>query len=209
MQAVALNRALPVRDPAAAAMFVDSRTRRLIALFVGKPRSLSQVAMASNMDLKRLHHHAQKLCRLGLLRVVGEQKRAGRPIKLYQAASDIFFIDAVGVPRPFGEGLSIELQDAIARDHSDHVAGMLFTADADGRPAGRIIRREGVRTVAPEMWRILRLGAEDAEALKAEMQALLTKYERRTDVEGKVYVAHAAVALREEQDGPTDNQPRY
>ena len=208
MQADSLSRAFRVADPAAAAMFVDSQMRR-VALFVGRPRTPGEVAAASNIDLRRLHHHVQKLCRLGLLRVVGERKRAGRPIKLYRAAGDAFFIDAAAVPRPFGKGLAIELQASIALDHSQNVSGMLFTADADGRPTGRIVRREGVRTVAPEMWRILQLGADDAEALKAELQALFTRYEQRTDAEGKTYLVHAAVAMRGEQGGPTDNQPRY
>jgi hypothetical protein len=192
-----LSRAMTITDARQAAVFASSSRRRLLLCFAGDPQSLSEAAAATGLDLKRLHHHATRLRELGLLRIVGERRRAGRPIKLYQAVASAFYVPDELAPAPFGERLARELRESLAEERARSSAlGMLFTLGPGGEPTARTIGETGGSGAPGEMWRILRLSQADARSLTAELGEVLARYESRAAQEGDLWIAHAAVVRR-------------
>lgn len=194
-----------VRTAQAAAVFTDSRLRRILLQFARQPRGLAEVARELELDIQPLHHAATRLRRLGLLDVVGEQPRAGRAIKLYRCTGASFFIPSALAPAPFSRGLAKELQDAIARDAAATIEGMVFTLDADGRVAGRVVTRPKAGSPPLDSWRILRLRAPRARQLKQELAEVLDRFQAEADAGGEVYLVHTGMARRPGHEGATDN----
>ena len=82
-----LSRAFRVRDPKMAAALSDPLRRRVVLLLAKRERSLGELALAADVELKRLHYHVGVLQALGLVVVTGRRPRAGRPAKLYRAVA--------------------------------------------------------------------------------------------------------------------------
>ena len=201
-----LNR-MVVRDARAAAVFTDPRMRRLLLWFVRRSRSVGEAATAWEMDPKRAHYYVRRLVGLGLLLVVEQRARAGRPIKYYRAASNSFFIPSDAAPKGFGEELARELREGLAQEFGRGDGGMLFTAARNGSPRGRMVRGSAAPPRAVELWRVLRMRPRDMAALTREINALFNRYQRDMPAGGDIYLVHAALALRGEGDGVADNQP--
>ena len=200
-----LSRATIIRDPGAGTVFANSRLRRMLLLFAAGPLSLSEAAQLARIDLKRLHHHVQKLVKLGLLEVCGERRRAGRPIKLYRAASDTFFIPEELFPKPFGEELSAELRACLNTEASKSSRGLLLFIGPSGEPMGKVVNLDARPSEAFELWRVLRLSPADVAQLKTELETVLAKFQASRQVGSHVYLVHAAAARRSDQSGSVDN----
>jgi hypothetical protein len=163
-------------------------------------------AIATGMDLRRTHYYVQRLKALGLLNVAEERARAGRPIKLYRAIGDSFFVPHEAALKGFGDDLALELREGLSRERSRSDGGILFTAFEDGSPRGRMIGGHNASTAATEMWRVLRLQAHEVAALRRDLNAVLNRYQRmRPEGGGKLYLVHAAMARRLGSEGPADN----
>jgi Helix-turn-helix domain len=199
------SRQVTIRDPRAAKVFTHSHLRRILLQFARRPRSIAELARELAIDLKQLHHVVTKLCRLGLVEVVEERKRAGRVIKLYRCTGDRFFIPTAVAPAPFSRGLANELQDAIARDAAATVEGMEFWLDTNGRVSGRAINLRGATFTPLDSWRILRLSAARATQLKQELGKVLDRFQTDGESRGNVYLAHIGMARRPDHSGATDN----
>ena len=196
MNSEALKHAFIVSDPATARIFADSPKRRLLLGFVDQPHSVSEAARASGEPLGRVHYHVTDLCRRGLLEVVREEKRKGRPIKHYRAVSAKFFVPIELVSRSPGAGLAAELrarldEEALKSDEE----GLLFTTE-QGRP--RIFRISDGQRRRPfgEFWYIYNMTQADAEELSQELDALFRRYHARSSDKGQPYLFHAAFASR-------------
>ncbi|HKX92990.1 MAG TPA: hypothetical protein VJM15_11285 [Sphingomicrobium sp.] len=200
-----LSRSKKVTDPAAAAAFASSRLRRLVMLFAAAPLSLSEAAARGNYDLKRLHHHVGRLVKLGLLKVCGIRPRGGRPIKIYRAVSDSFFVPEELFPRPFGEELAHELREGLAAAAARSARGLLLTVGPNGEPVGRVITEPRETRGTFEYWRVLRLSESEFEQLKAEIDAVLRRFEAKPVRPSHVYLVHAAAARRSDDSGLVDN----
>lgn len=200
-----LSRAVIVRDPAVGAVFARTRLRRIVMLFASGPLSLSEAAARGNVDLKRLHHHVGKLTRLGLLEVCEVRARAGRPIKVYRATSDSFFVPEELFPRPFGDELSDELRDCLAAHSTKSSRGLLLTVGPNGEPIGRVVKSKTQPDEAFELWRVLRLSREDVARLRSEMDAVLRRFPSKPKGRSNVFLVHAAAARRREEAGSIDN----
>jgi hypothetical protein len=196
---------MTVRDERAALLFTQPQQRRLLLWFARRPKSVGEAAAALGMDLKRAHYFIRRLADLGLLVVAGVRARAGRPVKLYRAAADSFFIPHVAAPRGFGDDLIVELRESLARELMNGEGGMLFTANRDGAVRGRLVGSAGP-SGGTEMWRVLRLRREEVAALRRDLVAVLNRYQRQTGAAGgDVYLVHAAVARRLAGSGLVDN----
>lgn len=60
--------------------------------FLGKECSVAEAAKTLSCSVQTMHYRVRQLLVLGLVEVTREEKRAGRPIKYYQAVSNAFFI---------------------------------------------------------------------------------------------------------------------
>ena len=200
MEAEVLTRALRVDSVRAASVFTDPKRRRILVQFLGRERSLGEAAADLGMKLNLLSYHVAALVRLGLLKIVRKQERAGRPIRFYRTVADAFLIPAAAIRRTVGEALALELRSAL--DRAGLVAGesdMLLFADSDGKP--RISRHGGeAGSEASEYWRLLSLNRREAGQLGEALKALLRGYEDRAAPRARkgaaTYLVHVAVAPR-------------
>jgi hypothetical protein len=205
MKAMNLSR-VHISDPHQAAIFTHPRLRRILLWFTRRAKSVGETAIATGMDLRRTHYYVQRLKALGLLNVAEERARAGRPIKLYRAIGDSFFVPHEAALKGFGDDLALELREGLSRERSRSDGGILFTAFEDGSPRGRMIGGRNASTAATEMWRVLRLQAHEVAALRRDLNAVLNRYQRmRPEGGGKLYLVHAAMARRLGSEGPADN----
>lgn len=196
MKGPVLSSTLRIEASDQVAVFLDPRRRRILTAFLGREASLTEAAKRLAIPLNALAYHVGRLIELGLLLVVREQKRAGRPIRYYRAAADSFLIPAAAMGRRVGDGLTAELRSAL--DRADLLAGasdLLVSLDEAGRP--RLQRRGGnVDADACEYWRVLSLSAAEAGQLSRELRTLLRRYEGAPGRGKSAYLAHAAIAPR-------------
>lgn len=75
-----------------AAILDDQTLARFFYPFVGKEKTVSQAAAEIGCKLNAMHYRVRTFVEAGLLRVVREEKRAGRPVKVYRAVADAFFV---------------------------------------------------------------------------------------------------------------------
>ena len=179
--------------------------RRLVMLFAHEALSLSQASRRANIELKRLHHHVQRLVRLGLLEVATVQPRAGRAIKHYRATSKAFFVPEEIMPKPFAQEIALELRELLHAEAARTSRGLLWAVGPNGEPLGRVVSAEQVSPEAFELWRILRLEPGEVSDLRAELDAVLLRYQRSASSRGNMYLVHAAAARRRDDSGPADN----
>jgi hypothetical protein len=198
-----LSRALTVTDPRAAAALLDRQSQAMVLAF-HYPRSLAEAASALDLDLKRLHHHVLRFCRLGLLQVAETRARAGRPIKLYRMTAEAFFLPHAAAPELVTERLARELRASLRTAAAQPGKGLVFRADDRGAP-----RMEAARGDTPsealETWRIMRLTPEDRAAFAAELDGLIARYAERGH--GPAYIVHAAVAPHRVPEAAQEPRP--
>lgn len=200
-----------VRDPKRARLLLSAGTRAHLAPFLGEARSVSEVAAATGAKANTVLRRVQRFVAAGLLAVVAEQPRRGRPIRRYRAVADVFFV-------PFEASAAADLDAALAEREAS-VARLLRRSvvrarqDAIGTWGTRIYRDDrgqvqvhmAVRPeadVAPldpdgpavlSAWRDgVTLDYADAKALQRELVALLERYEGKRGAQR--YVLHLGLA---------------
>ncbi|MFA5594712.1 MAG: hypothetical protein WDA15_05470 [Trueperaceae bacterium] len=188
---------LVTADDAAEAL-TDPTTLRHLAPFLGRTLSVAEAARESgekpNTTLKRV----QRFVEMGLLEVVGERKRAGRPVKLYRTVADVFFVPFEATHAESLEAALAErdayweamLRRNVVRARSERLGtwGTRFYRDTRGRLQVQTAVTPDVNatTLDPEgpavlsLWRDqLTLDFADAKQLQREMFALVQRYNQR------------------------------
>lgn len=196
MERDALSRAHVVADRAAAALLADDRRRTMLMLFAGRALTLAEAAAEGGVDLKRLHHHAGRFVAAGLLEIVGERRRGGRPMKLYRTPADCFFIGDEYLPAPFTHSLAAELRESMVGHGFRAGRGMLFGRAGEGGTSARRVESEEGPAAVIDLWVDTRLDARDLAALKEELRAVVTRFERAGGADARRYLIHAAAAPR-------------
>ncbi len=84
-----------VTDPAATQILLDHERRGYLEPFMRAERSTSEAAAELGVPVKDMAYRVQRMLRVGLLSVTGEQRRAGRPVKRYRAPRRFFVPFAV------------------------------------------------------------------------------------------------------------------
>jgi hypothetical protein len=176
-------------------VFEDSRRRRALLSFVGRTRALGEAAAQDGLALSWLHYHASRWVELGLLKVVGEHPRWGRPVKLYAAAAEAFFVADEHLHRSEWAGLARELDEALRKARGDNEGSGVMFSVADGRPSMARVGGPSKRPSA-QMWLIMELDDAEAADLAAEMDALFRRYGRSQAKGRRPYMLHAALAPR-------------
>jgi DNA-binding transcriptional ArsR family regulator len=200
-----LSSAHRVASPPAAAAFANPLRRRLILMLAQQERSAGDLAAATGMDLKRLHYHLGALVRLGLVVVTRHRPRAGRPVKLYGAVAQCFFVPAEAAPATPDHPLADELRAALATHAGAAQRGTLYQCTEAGAFLIRPIASDPPPPLpASEAWRVLALSAAQARRLATELDACLKAAARRSQGQGegqgqgalRSYLAHIALAPR-------------
>ena len=185
-------RAHRVDDPEAAKLLVDEGYRNVLDAFIGFERSVGEAAAALRLDLDATLYRVRRLHRVGLLVESGTRPRAGRPVKLYRAAHDAFFVPFEALPYADLEETFLDLHLANARVMARAAAralrdsawsGYRVERGDDGKLWMRGGRADGAAydgaadTAGPADAMVeLRLAPADAERLNRELVALVERY---------------------------------
>ncbi|HEX7000722.1 MAG TPA: hypothetical protein VF164_03415 [Trueperaceae bacterium] len=205
------TRTVVVTDPAAARALLDPSTVRHLAPFLGSELSVSEAAEITGEKPNTVLSRVRRFVALGLLEVSREVPRAGRPIKLYTAVADVFFV-------PFEASEAESLESALA-ERERYVEDLLRhnvvrgRLEALGNWGTRVYRDERGRlqvqtAVTPDTnvtmldpgapavlsaWRdAVMLDYEDAKELQRELYELLLRYLRYDG--SQRYVVHVGMA---------------
>lgn len=81
---------LSVQTPEQARLLLDVACQKLLAVLIAGEAGAAEVARETGQDVKRVHDRLGRLERAGLIVIVGERPRAGRPVRLYRAAARTF-----------------------------------------------------------------------------------------------------------------------
>ncbi|MFC4638653.1 ArsR/SmtB family transcription factor [Deinococcus hohokamensis] len=186
-----------VQDERAAQALLDPRTPRLLEAFWTAPRSVSDVASALGMSLDSLLYRVRRLEQLSLLQHTDTRERRGRPIKLYRAAAQAFFVPFEATPYETLEAYLAEVERDVAGFVRRNVArtleatgahwGLRVAPGPDGHLQSKLaVCADHDWTMTPEgpallsfVYPALQLDFADAKALQAELMAVFSRYAGR------------------------------
>lgn len=189
-----------VNDSEAALWLADPERRQWLVPFVGRDRTLAEVGRELDVPVNAVLYRARLLVKHGLIRVVGEQRRPGRPMKRYAAAAEGFIVPVTLVPVPTLEGLlalnELRGQEALTRGLARAVQRLadpdklvlrigvdesgMFGAGLARDGGGFDLAEELSRESAPALWSswsALSLSDDEAKSLQRELVALWRRYQ--------------------------------
>lgn len=188
-----------------AALLLDPANYRLLDTLMGRACSAGDVARALGEDVRRAHYRLGRLVDAGLVQVVGEEKRAGRPIKRYAMHPNWFVPFELTSAETIEGLLSDQLRPRLerfvgllARDlHETAGVGVRFERGEDGVLNVRLY--DGGTSARPDAplianWGRLRLSDVQARSLLRDMQSLLGRYEALADEQAKPYTVGVFLA---------------
>lgn len=190
------SREIIVRSVAAARFLAEPRAHFLVMAFVSRPRTVGDVAKSLNMPQLAAWRLTQRALKLGLLVIVSEQPRRGKPLKLYRAVAAAFVIPDELMLRMPCDLLADELRERIQMENAAHGSSHVIRADSCGEPLLSQMAAEGAGDLPFEAWRILRLDRSQALALQKELGAVFDYYEARQKPNARAWLAHAAMVIR-------------
>lgn len=79
-------------DPTQARLLTDPRSKAFFKPFLVRERSVTEAARLLGCPLNTMLYRVGTLVRAGLLRVVREERRAGRAVKVYRSVHDAYFV---------------------------------------------------------------------------------------------------------------------
>ena len=130
-----------VTDPEAANLLADPAQFALLEPFFRGDVVLGELAKELGLKLNTLLYRVNKLVELGLVEVVREEPRRGKPVKVYRATAKSFFV-------PFGSTSSVSL------------GGLLMNMTLEGE---RLFHREAARafqTLTPSLGLLIALNEQ-------------------------------------------------
>ena len=83
---------MTVTDPAWAQVLLDPRKSAFYTPFLGQNCTVSEAARLGGVSVNTAYARVRRLLKLGLLLVSGQQRRAGRAVKLYRMVAEQFFV---------------------------------------------------------------------------------------------------------------------
>jgi hypothetical protein len=188
-----------IDQPDAAKLLTDLSELRYLEPFFGHERTVKEAADVLKVTIDDLYFRVRRAQKLGLLRVVNLEPRAGRAMKRYTLVADGFYVPFRVVPNIDFEALVLgfELQlerllirNVLAAGHDDSFVSSFgvrvylddaghLTADAAKGPTQPYdflaSENPGIYTT----WNQLELDFEDAKDLQRDLHAVWQKYARK------------------------------
>ncbi len=135
-----------VRDAEQARLLSDPRSVHYFGPFLARTRSVAEAAEEVGCALDTMYYRVRRFERAGLLRVVGQRARRGRPIKLYRSVADSFVVPLEATP-------FAELEERLRKQHrqdEDFIVRTMARLLRENRLEGRRILRGDDGTVNQE-----------------------------------------------------------
>ena len=187
-----------ITDAAAADLLVNPYSLRQLAPFLGRECTVSQAAGETHAKANTVLSRVRRFMSLGLLRVVREEERKGRAVKVYRSTADIFFVPFEATSAETLETMLQErdaywerlLRRGVVRARVEDVGtwGTRVYRDAAGRlqvqtavtPSQNYTLLDPDRPAVLSAWRdSVYLDFADAKALQREMFELLKRYHQK------------------------------
>lgn len=121
-----------VVDPRAARILADPDWIAWLEPFLGRVSGVAEAARRLGRPLDAMRYRVRRMERAGLLEVVGERRRAGRPIRLYRSVADGFVV-------PFEATPFVDLEERMK-------ASLRADAERFARSAAAALRASGVES---------------------------------------------------------------
>ncbi|WP_446666466.1 hypothetical protein [Flexivirga sp. B27] len=194
---------MEITDPIQVRSLVRDEAATYLAPFLHEDHSVSEAAALLKLPLARVHYWVRSLYADGILEVVAEQRRKGRPIKRYQAIATEFIIPAEFLPEGHFAGLmrrsNAEMtEDLLAGSPEWVIAGdFRIWASAPTRGSQDRLPRAGVDRGAvthQSMWTV-RITEDEARELQQELNDLRDRWIARSQDESQLRAYHASVAF--------------
>ena len=195
MKASTASSPFVVSDPEMAKVLSEMEHLRYIVPFLAKEKTVGEVAAELDAHLSTTYRRVRRYCEVGVLKQVAERPRKGKPLKVYRAVADAFYI-------PFKlAGMEESSARWLEQWNRDFHQGFQHAFGAQlGDWGRRIYRQDGVFTIdiaknpsealdplEPDMPAFfnrshdsLYLDFTDAKALQSELDALFAKYAKQT-----------------------------
>ena len=178
-----------------AAVFSNARQRNLVLQLIETERSLQELAAVSRLSLSLLHYHVRKLQSLGLIEVVRNQARSGRPKRIFRSTARAFFVPCRLMSQSPENELYAELRACKDRSRArTEGEGELYSIDEHGAP--RLRKICGKAGTPCEFWLRMNLSNADAQSLALEMKSLFARYEQRGAGRTRAYLIHWVMVPR-------------
>ena len=191
---------LRVESPDAARVLLNLSELRYLEPFFGRERTVKEAADALGATIDDVYFRVRRAVRLGLLRVVQLEPRAGRALKRYASRADGYFVSYHVAPFVDFEtlvlGIDLRLEKLLIRsllnaNHDESRAGdfglRLFRdhagevqIDAAYGPERPYDFLEPSLPATYSAWPQLNLDFDDAKALQNELDALWKRYAVKT-----------------------------
>ncbi len=187
-----------VTDAEAADALVNPYTLRQLEPFLGQDCTVSEAARLTGEKPNTVLARVRRFVKLGLLKVVREERRKGRALKVYRSAAEVFFVPFDATSAESLESMMAFrdlyyeklLRGGVVRSRSESVGSWGTRIYKDGR--GRLQLQTAVRpdqnhTMLDEgqaavlsAWRdSVYLDFEDAKTLQRELFDLLKRYQQK------------------------------
>lgn len=213
---------LRVDDPEAARVLAEPQARRFLEPFIGRERTVSEVAAEVGVAVSSMLYRVRRFMALGLLDVARIEPRKGRPVKHYRAVADGFFVPFQATPLESAEALSVHTFKPWQQLLDESVGKAWLAAIDERQNLGiHVFRDEGgrlQRDIVPDSegddpqhffrallepdapavwdtWGTLRLNHDEAKVLQRELAAVLRRYrDCLGEGQGQEYVVRLAMA---------------
>ena len=192
---------LSVDTKEAARALTEGTGWRYLEPFVGQEVSVSKAAKALHVSPNALLYHVKRFLRLGLLTVIREEKRAGKPIKYYRTKADTLFVPFTLTSAETIEALFLSLEHEWQAKFLHCAAEVMKGSEANlgvriwRLPTGEFISKPTLAPPAPfdadlfKRWPVLVLWSDalylDADDVTALQGELIKVFERFSERKGK------------------------
>jgi DNA-binding transcriptional ArsR family regulator len=123
-----------VTDPEAGALLSDPAWLGWLEPFLGRTSGVAEAARRLGEPLDAVRYRVRRLERAGLIEVVGERRRAGRPVRLYRSVADGFVV-------PFEATPFVDLEERMTGVLAHEVRAFARSAAVAMRDSGLEARR--------------------------------------------------------------------
>ena len=183
-----------MEDARVAAAFASPRSRAILFALMQSEQSLQGLSKRIGSSLSLLHYHVDKLQKLGLVRTVRQDRRAGRPIKFYSTIARSFLVTGDAEVGSSAAGLQAEMAVALERGGEEFATSTLYSVDDDGTPRMLRLPVKSNQGAGGEWWWRLNLTRSEADRLSRELRDLIASYTGRQGKKSGKYLCHIAIA---------------
>ena len=188
-----------ITETQAADALINPKTLRWLEPFLASPTTISEAAKQTASKPNTVLSRVKRFMKLGLIKIVKEEKRAGRAIKWYRTSSDSFFVPFAATTAESLEEMMAErdsywenmLRQAVVQSRMESIGtwGTRFYKDKRGHlqvqtAIGPTENHDLLEPNAPAAlsgWRdSVFLDFEEAKQLQNDMFELLTKYQKKS-----------------------------